>query len=402
MAIVTSIVAKGAIKKGIAAKGTIKGGTAIAGAAKTAGAVGTGAAKKGGILATCTSVGGMMMKGAGTAANVASGAASVASSGISAMASIAKLGLKAATVCVGLIGGGIKCINYLRERSKAKKKAKKEEKEKEEAMKKGVIPGFAYQSHYGSPNPNSPQNSQQGGQPSRKSDKKHEGKLVSDDKPKDSKGALVPTTSTVFDKRTDEDRRREGSYVDGDIQVTPTNKPASDNTPAKKPIDKKSTSATYKELTRKPSKPTSGRQGKDNPKKPTPPVTKPNEDSVSQATTYKGLGSAPKKETLTHDMSAIKKEVEDENKAEEERIYFHQRQALIDKCNNDLQKLKADYKVQKEAYKNSQKGVRKYVPGSGKLCEAQIEGIAAKFKTRQEKLEQDLAELDRKHGKTPK
>jgi len=98
-------------------------------------------------------------------------------------------------------------------------------------------------------------------------------------------------------------------------------------------------------------------------------------------------------------MEQIKREVVNEQKVRENRIYQYQRQALIDKCDNDLQKLKADYKVQKDAYKKSQQGLRKYIPGSGKLCEAQMEGINAKFIGRQERLERDLAELAIKHGK---
>ena len=304
----------------------IKGGLV---GAKKAGA-GAAVAKGGGIAA----IGGMLMNGAGTAATVAS-------SGVSAAASVAKLGVSVATACVGLVGGAVKCCIYLNDRRKAKKKAKKEEKEKEEMMKKGIIPNYAYQSHYGAPNPNAPQppHPQEISPPQQP-------------KPKEEKKTTAgnPSISTVFDKRSDEERRKDGGYVEADNQPPPPKPPKEEK--------KKSTMETYNEMTRK-----------------------------------------PKKETLGHNMDKIKEEVRVDKQVQEDAIYKHHRQALIDNCNNDLTKIKAEYKVQKEAYKKSQQGLRGSIPGAGKMAEASMNSLAKKFEDRQEKLERDLAELDKKYGK---
>jgi len=311
-----------ALLTGLLIKGGILG-------AKKAGA-GAAVAKGGGIAA----IGGMLMNGAGTAATVAS-------SGVSAAASVAKLGVSVATACVGLVGGAVKCCIYLNDRRKAKKKAKKEEKEKEEMMKNGIIPNYAYQSHYGAPNPNAPQPQESPPQ-------------QPPPQPKEEKKATSGNSSisTVFDKRSDEERRKDGGYVEADNQPPPP--------PPPKPAEekKKSTMETYKEMTRK-----------------------------------------PKKETLGHDMDKIKEEVKADKQVQEDAIYKHHRQALVDNCNNDLKKIKAEYKAQKEAYKKSQQGLRGSIPGAGKMAEASMNSLAKKFEDRQEKLERDLAELDKKYGK---
>jgi len=357
------------------AGGAVLGGAALKGGAAAKGGV---AAKAGGTAL----VGGSLLNGAGS---VISAGANVASGGISAAASVAKFGLKAATVCVGLIGGAIKCGMWLNEKRKAKKKAKKEEKEKEELMRKGVVPNYAHQSHYGPPNPNA---KQQGKPSPDSSSKSNNSPNAPAQTTKGNDGS--PGLSTVFDKRSTEERRQAGGYVEGDKQI-PESKPLTTETDKTK---KTTTQETYDSLVKKPAEPVDKPQGKPAPSpegKIVPAVSSPQ-------TSYKGLSSTSN-QSLNHDMDAVKAEVAADKQAQDDKTYQHHKQALVDKCDNDLRRIKGEYQTQKASYKKSQTGLRSYLPGSGKIAEAGMESLAKQFEARKKKLETDIAELDKKYGK---
>jgi len=336
------------------------------GAKAASGAIAAGAAAKGGIAA----IGGMLMKGVGTTATVAS-------SGVSAAASVAKLGLKAAMISAGLIGGSIKCGLYLNERRKAKKKAKTEEREREEALKRGVVLNYAYQSHYGLPKPNAPQ-----GQPPPQEvfTAQSLGKKPTEGKNKEGSLGL----STVFDKRDDAERRKAGGYIEGDQIPNESGKIKFEE--KTKLEDKKSVKETYDSLTKRSVKST----------------TKTIDSETKPSTIYKELNTpsqTPIKQSLGHDMEIIKAEVEVDKQAREDVIYKHHRQALIDKCNNDLEKIKADYQTAKAMYKWAEKNaITRFLHSHDQ--KEKMEKLAKKFEDRQMKLEKALAELDVKHNKT--
>ena len=276
--------------------------------------------------------GAVVAGGVNVATNVVGTAATVVGSGVSAAMSVGKFALKAASVCVGLVGGAIKCAAYLNERRKAKKKANAEEKKQEEMMRRGIVPNYAYQSHYAPPTPTAPQPEE----PPKKGD--------------DGSSEL----STVFDKRSAEERRQEGGYIEGETPAAPPDK------------------------------------------KIVPDIAPP-------STPYKGLstqGQTPARQSLPHNMEEVKAEVAADRQAHEDKVYQHHRQSLIDKCENDLLRIKEEYKKHKASYKASQKGVRGYLPGSGKIAEASMEYCSKQFNERQDKLERDLAELANKHGRT--
>ena len=318
-------------------------------------------------------VGSIVSSAASTTASLVSSAASIASTAVSLLGTVTKAAFKVVSVGAGIIGGTIKLAAHFlrknRERREAAKLKKQEQTQKMykemmeiKKMKQGTVPGFAYQpqslpSRQSTGDIHSPQNKPVSTQTKSQATK--------DSNKKDS------MLSTVFDKRSDEERKKEGGYVE---VVKEENKQESEiggnlkiKTPTKTSIDlslkRKSSNVNHSENQKKEIK--SGDYSKE---KTTP----------------------SQRQSLEHNMQEVKADVKRET-------YAKKREELIKKCNMDLKIIRAEYQEKKKAYARAKQGVRGSIPGSGKISELEMQNLADKFEKRQDRLEKDLILLEKKY-----